>query len=66
MSDPTPKCPLYEVIPQPEPAATQFYMITCDEGWRSSIVCADMYEWSANWLVNILQGRPYAPDRREK
>lgn len=36
------------------------WMITCNEGWRESIICSGMYEWTADWLVGILQGRPYA------
>lgn len=47
------------------PGGTQLYFVTCDEGWRSSIVCERMYGWAADWLVEQLQGKPYAPgDRR--
>jgi len=53
--------PFYEVIGQERAGHTSRYMVTCDEGWRKSIVCRDMYEWAADWLVGILQGQPYAP-----
>ncbi len=45
-------------------AGTAFFMITCDEGWRSSIVCTDMYEWTADWLLTLLERRPFAPEQR--
>lgn len=64
---PTPEYPLYEVVPQvDEDGATKFFMVTCNEGWRSSIVCTDMYEWTARWLVDQIQGRPFAPAQRAK
>ena len=34
-------------------------MITCDEGWRSLIVCTDMYEHVADWLLDLIGGKPY-------
>jgi hypothetical protein len=61
---PTPERPLYAKLPEPDPGATQLWFITCDEGWRSSIVCERMYEWAADWLVGQLQGKPYAPEHR--
>lgn len=62
--EPTPERPFYGVQLQDSEGATKRYMIICNEGWRSSIVCEDMYGWAATWLVNILQGRPYAPEGR--
>jgi hypothetical protein len=61
----TPEQPFYEAVKQTsEPGDhTDFWMISCDEGWRTSIVCTDMYRWAADWLVNLIQGQPYAPDR---
>lgn len=65
----TPEQPIYKKVRQsgpvgaPEPATTVF-MVTCDEGWRSSIVCTDMYEWAADWLVEQIQGKPFAPGTR--
>ena len=43
---------------------TQLYMVTVDEGWRETILCTGMYEWAADWLVEQLQGRPFAPEGR--
>lgn len=55
--------PFYRKVAQDDGKATQLYLISCEEGWRESIVCTDMYEWAADWLVDILQGRPYAPGK---
>ena len=41
------------------PHATKIFMVICDEGWRESIVCNGMYEWSADWMVGQLQGKPF-------
>ncbi len=38
---------------------TQLWMIVCDEDWRESIVCKDMYEWAADWLIAQIQGKPF-------
>jgi hypothetical protein len=38
------------------------FAITCDEGWRVSIVCTGMYEWAADWLLGVLGSRPFAPE----
>ena len=43
--------------------ATKLFFIVCDEGWRESIVCSGMYEGVADWLIEKLQGNPFAPDR---
>lgn len=40
--------------------ATPRYLVSCDEGWRVHIVCSGMYEWAADWLIAILDRRPYA------
>lgn len=45
------------------PPGTQLWMIVCDEGWRESIVCSRMYEWAADWLIEQIQGKPYAPGK---
>lgn len=63
-AQPSPEHPLYEAVPQETTGATQFFMVTCNEGWRSSIVCTGMYPWAARWLVDQIQGRPYAPGER--
>ncbi len=49
---------------QQQPDTRNHFMIICDEGWRSNIVCTGMYEWAAQWLVEQLQGKPYAPNTR--
>ena len=51
--------PIYRKFKQDDGAATPHFGISCDEGWRESIVCEGMYEWAADWLVDVLQGRPY-------
>jgi hypothetical protein len=61
---PTPETPRYAKMLQQPAGATKLYMITVDEGWRSTVVCGDMYEWAADWLVDQLQGKPYAPETR--
>lgn len=61
---PTEEHPLWLVLPDTDSGATQLWQVVVDEGWRSSIVCSGMYEWAARWLVEELQGRPFAPGRR--
>ena len=41
--------------------STPIFGIVCDEGWRQSIVCTGMYEYAVDWLLPILQNRPYCP-----
>jgi hypothetical protein len=48
----------------PPEHATPIFGISCDEGWRQSIVCTGMYEYVADWLVEILQGKPFASENR--
>lgn len=48
----------------PPEHATPLWLISCDEGWRSSIVCEGMYEWAADWLLEQIQGKPFAPTNR--
>jgi hypothetical protein len=45
---------------------TGLWHVTVDEGWRTSVACSGMYEWAARWLVEELQGRPFAPGRRPR
>lgn len=61
---PTPENPHYETVREEHPEGTKLYMVTVDEGWRSTIVCGGMYEWAADWLVEQLQGKPFAPVHR--
>lgn len=58
--------PIYRKVEHNDGWATQLYLVICDEGWRESIVCERMYEWTADWLVEELQGKPYAPGRAPK
>lgn len=60
-TEPTPEAPAYRMQAQDDGGATVRWMIVCDEGWRTSIVCEDMYEWAASWLLDVLGRRPYAP-----
>lgn len=59
----TREAPIYRMVKQDDGYATARYMIVCDEGWRTSIVCEDMYDWAAEWLINKLGRTPYAPDK---
>lgn len=61
---PTPEQPVYTKVAHDGDSATQLWMIICDEGWRSSIVCEAMYEWAADWMLTVLGRKPFAPDRR--
>lgn len=57
--------PVYRVQREAEsPAGTRLCRVVVDEGWRTSVLCDGMYEWAAQWLVEVLQGRPFAPGRR--
>lgn len=60
--DATPEAPIYRKIRGNGNSATQLYFIVCDEGWRDSIVCSGMYEWTANWLLEVLARKPFAPE----
>lgn len=64
MGEATKGNPTYRKVQQETGRATTTFMIVCDEGWRESIVCSDMYEWAADWLLSKIQGLPYAPETR--
>lgn len=66
MSEPTVETPLYRKVlyKGPPEHATPLYLIDCDEGWCVSIVCEGIYEWTADWLLELIQGKPYAPEHR--
>jgi hypothetical protein len=59
MTMPTPEQPHYTALPQATP---HLWMVAVNEGWRSTVVCSGMYDWAAHWLVDQLQGKPYAPE----
>lgn len=61
--DASPTAPVYsKILDNTRNRATPLYFIVCDEGWRNSIVCSGMYEWTADWLLKILGRQPYAPE----
>lgn len=58
--EPSEAHPFYRRVIDSKPTnATTTYMVVCNEGWRESIVCQAVYGWAADWLVDVLQGRPY-------
>jgi len=72
-TEPTPGRPTYKKVAVyrsvsgnagPPPAQPSDWSVHCDEGWRTSVVCTGMYEWAADWLVEQLQGKPFAPGTR--
>ncbi len=65
MTEATPERPVYSKVPDADSGATQMWIVRCDEGWRESIVCEGMYEWAADWLIEQIQGRPFAPEARK-
>lgn len=50
----SPEAPEYRKQRQQSPG-TQMYMIIVDEGWRTWILCTDMYEWAADGLLEVLR-----------
>jgi len=36
-------------------SATSVFGIQVDEGWRSWILCSNMYEWAADQLLEVLR-----------
>lgn len=56
--------PVYKKVAHDDGWATQLYFIVCHEGWRESIVCERMYTWAADWLIEQIQGKPYASEER--
>jgi hypothetical protein len=57
----SPEAPIYRAVRQDDGYATARFMIVCDEGWREQIVCCDMYDWAADWLLKVLERRPFVP-----
>ena len=54
-TQPSEESPVYGKV---QHQAGRLFMITCDEGWRSTILCDSMYEEDADWLLVILGRRP--------
>ena len=63
MTEPSEARPLYAKLR--ERLGSNLFMITCDEGWRSSILATGMYEPVADWLISKVQGLPlpHTPER---
>ena len=59
---PSEETPVYAKV---QHQAGRLFMITCDEGWRSTILCDSMHEEDADWLLTILDRKPrrVAPER---
>ena len=61
-TEPTPDAPVYSKVSQEDDeGATQFWCIQVNEGWRSWILCTDMYEWAADDLLRRLRALPPEP-----
>lgn len=56
MPEASPEEPQYSKQKQDDDGATAMFMIIVDEGWRSWILCTDMYEWAADGLLGVLRG----------
>ncbi len=56
--------PRYSMVLHDDGSATPLYFITCDSGWKQEIVCERMYQWAAAWLLDVLSGRPFAPEKK--
>ncbi len=53
--------PVYRKFQEnPGTEAAPIFGISCDEGRCELIVCTGMSEYVADWLLPILQGRPFA------
>lgn len=52
--------PLYTVVEHEYRGGTHLYFISCDEGWKESILCVKMYKRDADWLVSLIQGQKRA------
>lgn len=62
-AEPSVERPRYWKVQHDNNSATKTFMVVCNEGWRESIVCGSMYEWAADWLIERIQGEPYAPGK---
>lgn len=52
---PSEETPVYGKV---QHQAGRLFMITCNEGWRSTILCDSMYEDDADWLLVVLGRQP--------
>ncbi len=53
----TPEKPFYWKVSQ-RPGKASFWQVRVSEGWREMVLCDNMYESYADWLIGIIQGRP--------
>jgi hypothetical protein len=61
----TPEKPFYwKTSQRPEDPHRGFWQVSVSEGWRQMVLCTDMYETYADWLIGIIQGRPL-PDSQQ-
>lgn len=51
----SPENPQYTKQAQEDGNATNMFMIVVNEGWRTWILCTDMYEWAADGLLGVLR-----------
>lgn len=58
----SPEAPIYTKKLHSSNHGTNLWFISCDEGWRELIVCSQMYELEANWLLGLLGRIPYRKD----
>jgi hypothetical protein len=58
---PSEEAPVYAKVRQMGDDSTpsrNLWCITVDEGWKSSILCSDMYERDADFLLSVLGRTP--------
>jgi hypothetical protein len=58
--------PHYRKFPMTKstPNSTQTWGISVDDGAREHILCIGLYDWSVDWLLEQIQGKPFAPGTR--
>lgn len=53
------EAPVYrKVRHEASPAASSLWLIECNEGWRSTVLCSGMYEADADFLLTLLGRTP--------
>jgi hypothetical protein len=57
VADPSPDHPLY--TKHRLGPGSNLWLISVNEGWRSTIVASGMYENTADWLIEQIQGKPF-------
>lgn len=59
---PSEQHPVYAKIP--EASGSNLFILQCDEGWRTTVVASGMYEHVADWLISLIQGKPFPHPQR--